>query len=169
MKKIKNDNGITLIALTITIIVIVILTGISITAVIGENGLVTEAKAVQSNIEKAEKEGQQLINSMQPAKYTEDGTKILNDTKAPTINSIDVTDITSISFKVNVNVTETESGIEKIEYSIDNGNTYVTPNNKLAKSYTFTGLQAGTAVYNVKVRVTDANGNSSIASQTVSK
>lgn len=169
MKKLKNDRGITLIALIITIIVTIILAGIAVSTAVGENGLVTQSKEIQKDIELAEKEGQEIINSMQPAEYTEDGTKILNDTKAPIINSITITDITSTSFKVNVNITETGSGIAKIEYSIDDGNTYVTPNNKLAKSYTFTGLQAGTVTYNVKVRVTDANGNSSIASQTVSK
>lgn len=171
MEKLKNNSGITLVTLIITIVVILILAGISIAAITGDNGLITQSKAIQSNIEKAEKEGQQIINSMQPAEYTEDGTKNLtdSDTKAPTINSINVTDITSTSFKVTVNVTETGSGIEKIEYSIDDGNTYVTANDKLAKSYIFTGLDVGFEEYKVKVKVTDVNNNVSYGIKTIEK
>lgn len=169
MKKLKNDRGITLIALIITIIVTIILAGIAVSTAVGENGLVTQSKEIQKDIEQAEKEGQEIINSMQPAEYTEDGTKILNDTKAPIINSITITDITSTSFKVNVNITETGSGIAKIEYSIDDGNTYVTPNNKLAKSYTFTGLNVGFEEYKVRVKVTDVNNNFSYALKTIEK
>lgn len=169
MKKLKNDRGITLIALIITIIVTIILAGIATSVAVGENGLITQSKEIQKDIELAEKEGQQIINSMQPAEYTEDGTVIINDVEAPTINSITITDITSTSFKVNVNITETGSGIAKIEYSIDDGNTYVTPNNKLAKSYTFTGLNVGFEEYKVKVRVTDINNNFSYGLETVEK
>ena len=42
-KTIKNKSGITLIALVVTIIVLLILAGISIMAIIGENGLVNQA------------------------------------------------------------------------------------------------------------------------------
>ncbi len=44
MKKIKNNKGITLIALVITIVVLIILAGISINLVLGENGLFTKAQ-----------------------------------------------------------------------------------------------------------------------------
>ena len=40
----KQNKGITLIALVITIIVLLILAGVSISAVIGENGIATKAK-----------------------------------------------------------------------------------------------------------------------------
>ena len=40
----KNGNGITLIALVITIIVLLILAGVSISAVMGENGIATKAQ-----------------------------------------------------------------------------------------------------------------------------
>ena len=43
-KKLKNKNGITLIALVITIIVMLILAGVSLNATIGENGIIAKAK-----------------------------------------------------------------------------------------------------------------------------
>ena len=40
----KEQKGITLVALVITIIVLIILAGISITMVLGQDGLITKAK-----------------------------------------------------------------------------------------------------------------------------
>ena len=42
-EKIKNEIGITLIALVITIIVLLILAGVSISALSGDNGIITQA------------------------------------------------------------------------------------------------------------------------------
>ena len=53
----KDQNGITLVALTITIIVILILVGVSISSSIEENGLLAQANnAKQTNYEAAMKE-----------------------------------------------------------------------------------------------------------------
>ena len=43
-KEKQNNKGITLIALVVTIVVLLILAGISITALFGDNGLITRAK-----------------------------------------------------------------------------------------------------------------------------
>ena len=48
MKNLKTKNGITLIALVITIIVLLILAGVSISAIIGENGIATKAKEAKN-------------------------------------------------------------------------------------------------------------------------
>ena len=40
----KRENGITLISLVVTIVVMMILAGITIDATIGDNGLITSAK-----------------------------------------------------------------------------------------------------------------------------
>ena len=42
-EKFKNSKGITLVALVVTIIVLIILAGISINLVLGENGIITKA------------------------------------------------------------------------------------------------------------------------------
>ena len=54
MKKIKNERGITLIALVITIIVLLILAGVSIATLTGENGILTRADDAKRETTKAE-------------------------------------------------------------------------------------------------------------------
>ena len=63
MKKIqKKENGITLIALVITIIVLLILAGVSIAMLTGQNGILTQAQNAKEKTEIAsEKEAIQLI------------------------------------------------------------------------------------------------------------
>ena len=50
-KKIKTEKGITLIALIITIIILVILAGVSLNALGGENGILTQARNAKINQE----------------------------------------------------------------------------------------------------------------------
>lgn len=50
----KNQNGITLIALVITIIVLLILAGVSIAMLTGENGILTKATSAKDESSKAE-------------------------------------------------------------------------------------------------------------------
>ena len=73
MKKIlKRDNGITLIALVITIIVLIILAAISIAVLTGEDGLITKAKQGAQNYQNAAIEEQQTLNSI----YAQAGTQL---------------------------------------------------------------------------------------------
>ena len=44
MKKTKENKGITLVALTVTIIVLIILSGVSAAMLVGENGLITRTR-----------------------------------------------------------------------------------------------------------------------------
>ena len=53
--KIRN-KGITLIALVITIIVLLILAGVTIAALSGDNGILTRAKEAKQKTEQAQKE-----------------------------------------------------------------------------------------------------------------
>ena len=46
----KRENGITLISLVVTIVVMMILAGITIDATIGDNGLITSAKEQKERI-----------------------------------------------------------------------------------------------------------------------
>ena len=59
----KQNKGITLIALVITIIVIVILTAITINAVVGDNGIITETKQARDDYYTAENAEQQTLDS----------------------------------------------------------------------------------------------------------
>lgn len=63
-KKSKSEQGITLVALVVTIIVLLILAGITISAVLGENGLVEKAKkSVQSHQNAVVDENNQFTNT----------------------------------------------------------------------------------------------------------
>lgn len=64
MKKIKRDSGITLIALVVTIIVLLILAGISISMLTGESGIITQAKKSKIETENAAVDEQQKIDSI---------------------------------------------------------------------------------------------------------
>lgn len=53
----KGQKGITLVALVVTIVVLIILAGVSISLVLGQNGVVTrakDAKDLQANAQKHE-------------------------------------------------------------------------------------------------------------------
>lgn len=60
-RQMKNKRGITLIALVVTIIILIILAGVSIGLVLGNNGIVTKAMLGKENMEKAQQEEDNLL------------------------------------------------------------------------------------------------------------
>ena len=63
MLKGRKNQGITLIALVVTIIVLIILAGVSISLVLGDNGIITKAKEGRTNyLIAANEEKEQLEN-----------------------------------------------------------------------------------------------------------
>ena len=48
----KNKKGITLVALVVTIVVLLILAGVSINLVLGNNGIIVKAREAQKNQQK---------------------------------------------------------------------------------------------------------------------
>ena len=78
MKKIRNkkERGVTLIALVVTIIVLIVLAGISINLIFGNLGIVTKEKeAKEENLKQTAKEVMNLkITSIQIENYTENKT-----------------------------------------------------------------------------------------------
>ena len=63
-KTLKNTNGITLIALVVTIVVLLILAGVSLNAIFSENGLINRAKDAQNRMDEATKNDLDSINSL---------------------------------------------------------------------------------------------------------
>ena len=61
----KKEKGITLIALVITIIVLLILAGVSIAMLTGENGIITQAQKAKENTEQAAKNEMAALNSIE--------------------------------------------------------------------------------------------------------
>ncbi len=68
MYKQKNkEAGITLIALVVTIIVLIILAGVSITMLVGENGIITQAQRAAQETEQAERDEEAGLSSLETA------------------------------------------------------------------------------------------------------
>ena len=136
MRKCENtlnsNKGITLIALVVTIIVLLILAGISISMLTGQNGILNRAQEAKEKTEKAQKEEQDKLGSMEDTineyttgieveQVTDENPGVLEGTGTDddpyTINSIE--DLVCFSYDVN------------------NGNTYEGQTVKLALSLDF--------------------------------
>ena len=63
-KMTKREKGITLIALVITIIVLLILAGVSISMLTGDNGILTQAKVAKEKNADAQRKEEQQLESM---------------------------------------------------------------------------------------------------------
>lgn len=61
----KNQKGITLIALVITIIILLILAGVSLNLVLGENGLIRRAQEAKEAYTQAQSEEEQQLNEVE--------------------------------------------------------------------------------------------------------
>ena len=60
----KNQKGVTLVALVVTIIILIILAGISINLILGDNGIITIAKKAKENTELAKVEEEKQLNEL---------------------------------------------------------------------------------------------------------
>jgi len=60
----KKENGITIVSLVVTIIVLIILAGVSLTSILGENGIITIAKQAKENVELSKTEEQTKLNEL---------------------------------------------------------------------------------------------------------
>ena len=111
----NNKNGITLIALVITIIVLLILAGVSIAMLTGENGILTQARKAKEETQLgSEKEGLSL--SVMEYKVDKDdkykiGT-ILYDKNAENSTIWDVIVVNEITYGTNWNYVEEGTNIE---------------------------------------------------------
>ena len=86
MKQFKRNKGITLIALIVTIIVLIILAGVSINMLVGENGIINMAQRAKNETEQAAKDEQQALASAFERNYVTyngqlhvEGTKLMNE------------------------------------------------------------------------------------------
>lgn len=84
-----RQKGITLIALVVTIIVLIILAGVSISMIVGENGIIAMAKLAKENTELAEiQERQELANVEKYIENTEDSTGLRDETNHPELQTL---------------------------------------------------------------------------------
>lgn len=74
----KNNRGITLIALVVTIIVLLILAGISISMLTGQNGILNRASEAKEKNERAQKEEKSILSDFETM-MENDGESIFNE------------------------------------------------------------------------------------------
>ena len=79
--KMKNQSGITLVALVVTIVVLLILAGVSINLVLGENGLITQAKEAREQTKTAEVNEKTQMDSA-----SDFISEVVNNTELPQTN-----------------------------------------------------------------------------------
>ena len=86
----KSKNGITLVALVVTIIVLIILAGISISLVLGDNGIITKAKDAKTETERGEVYEQiSLATASGEMEYYSNGTDRITAYKNALLNGVD--------------------------------------------------------------------------------
>ena len=110
----RNQKGITLIALVITIIVLLILAGVSIAMLTGQNGILTQAGNAKKDTIKAE--AVERINMALNAAYTE---AIAPDSVAPSVSTIQAYDTSLKSTNGYTVKTSTDGTKIEISYSKD--------------------------------------------------
>ena len=92
----SNINGITLVALVVTIIVLIILAGISINLVLGDKGIVTIGKRAKENIELAQIEEEKELNELYTQLESKNTEIKTNNANAPKL----LTGMTPIKFEM---------------------------------------------------------------------
>ncbi len=92
----KKEKGITLIALVVTIIVLIILAGVSINLVLGENGIVNKAQKAKENMELAQIEEEKELNELYAQLEAESPENKINKANAPKL----LTGMTPIKFEM---------------------------------------------------------------------
>ncbi len=163
----ERQNGITLVALVITIIIIIILSTVTINMAFGENGLITQAQKAKDmtlNSVTAEQEGMNSVMSEYLNVMAEDSELPLPpaDTTPPTVE-ITVGETTENSIVITVNATDDSGEIASYKYYLNE----TLKDTLTSNSYTFTGLTAGTE-YTIKVEAYDKAGNMGEKSTTAS-
>ena len=110
MKKESKENGITLIALVITIVLLIILATITINNAFGENGLIEKTKQAKQMTEEAVKNEQQQLNSLFDS--------FLNITEDNNVNEVYVAQIDNTKYTTLSSAIEAVPAGEKTEINI---------------------------------------------------
>ena len=159
----NKNKGITLIALVITIIILIILAGISVATLTGDNGLFSRAKQAKHETENAQEKSNTILND-----YEDKIEQIVNENNVNDINQ-ESTLITSVDFEIsNIQDTKMDCIINTVvnnDSSILDYHIYVEEDgttNRMAKvsdsnTVNIDGLKSQTS-YNIYVIVCDIDG-----------
>jgi hypothetical protein len=140
----KNKRGITLVALVITIIVLLILAGITINLTIGEGGIIQTAQQAGKNyVEASGNEQVQLTHFYNETENiingeigTSQNPNNSNTSIIPSKTAVDLNGYTSGTYTSNdIVLTFSATDADYYQYSIDDGNTWTTASNPLTIDY----------------------------------
>ena len=167
----RKEKGITLIALVITIIVLLILAGVSIAMLTGENGILTQAQKAKEETENAAKQEEEDLAKLEaiitgqevPIIQVDDenpGQLEQEETNTLVINSIE--DLVFFSYDVTTNGTTYEGKTVKLGTNLDfnSDKSYVNPNRTDFAEYGYDG--------NLKQLLTSGTGFQPIGELTTS-
>lgn len=119
-KNIRKNNGITLVALVITVIILLILAGVAISA-LTQTGLFKNAKQAKDRTIEKQQEEEEILSSYEEG--IESKGYIVSDRseawKGATMLTINISNITGGTFRINVNNTEANN-YGKLYYYINN-------------------------------------------------
>ena len=141
--KFKTNRGITLVALVVTIVVIIILAGVTMGTLSGRNGLINQSKEQKENIDQRTGSTQNYIQYLE--ERVRAGYITVSSTIGKTTKSIEVD---------NINLEDYDGDISKLNYS------YVLTNKQTGEEVpkqpdgSYTNLTQNTT-YNLNIRVTD--------------
>ena len=154
MRKIKDNTGITLVALIITVIVMLILAGVAISVLIGDGGLFDKTRnAALSYEESAQNEADEMQRWMNEIDEYLSGVSV----QKPTVATLEVSDITKNSFTL-VATGKDETEIAKYEFYINGVLEKTEETSEETVSFSVTGKTASTE-YKCKVKVYNTVGN----------
>ena len=113
----KKESGVTLVSLVITVIVMVILAGVTLSSLTGENGIITVAQAASQNMINASREEDALIQNLLNEIKDVGGSGSGGDIEIPEIK-ISFGEIIWEGGKAKISIQSSEAG-KKIEYQIN--------------------------------------------------
>lgn len=156
----KKERGVTLVSLVITVIVMVILAGVTIGSLTGEDGIITVAQAASQNMTNASKEEEALIqNLLNEIKGVGEGSGSGGEIEVPEIK-ISFGEISWEGGKAKISIQSSEAG-KKIEYQI-NGTSGEWK--EIASGGSIENLQHGDTIY---ARLTDEEGSSGVITKKI--
>ena len=109
-KIMKGNEGITLVALVVTIVVLLILAGMSLNLVLGENGIITRAQQAKKQYQEAKVNEESGLNSL-----SSEMNKFFNANKDPVKGTISVLEENDDSITVKID----RDGAKKYQFSLD--------------------------------------------------
>ena len=133
--KLKNSKGITLVALVVTIVVLLILAGVSINLVVGQNGIINKAKDAKKNYTDASEDekkklentdkwiDEQIGGTINPEGQVKPGVEVTGSNKQYVSNG--KTAIIPVGFKVSEVPEEQNIDTGLVIKDVKNGNEFV--------------------------------------------